>query len=757
MKRYLLLLLILFIPLLVQAEEELLEPEKAFALSASMTDAQTIRAEWAIADGYYMYRNNFAFKPLSEGVEFGTPEIPAGKIKNDEFFGEIEIFKKSVGMEVPLLSSHEPGSQITVNFIGQGCNEPMGVCYPPLHSEIVLTVPAAAAPAEAGGLAALTELTKSVDQDDEELLEPDAAFAFNIEVEDSSTLIAHWDIAKNYYLYQDKIRLNLKDAQGTVIGPIAMPKAKTKEDPVFGKTMTYEGSLTIRLPLIRDENAPDNLIITADYQGCNEVVGVCYPPISKEIPVSLTGAPAATAATSTAVTTSAATESTASNTGGVVSEQDELASKLASGNTALTLLTFFGLGLLLAFTPCVFPMIPILSGIIIGQGKEISTRQAFMLSLAYVLAMAATYTIAGVLAGLFGANIQVWFQNPWVLGVFAAVFVILSFSMFGFYELQMPASIQSRLTEVSNKQKSGSLTGAAVMGFLSALIVGPCVTAPLIGALIYIGQTGDAVLGGAALFFLSMGMGAPLLLIGTSAGKLLPRAGAWMDATKAVFGVLLIGVAIWLIERVIPATVSMILWAVLIIISAIYMGALDSIKEGASGWMKLWKGTGVVMLIWGSLMLIGAAAGGGDMFKPLKGVGGGAVVGQAAVQTDKLPFKMIKSMADLEREIESARQNRQFVMLDFYADWCISCKEMEKFTFSKPEVHEALDGVVLLKIDVTANNEDDKEILKAFGLFGPPAILFFDQVGFEKKNFRVVGFVPADEFVAHIQKVRGAS
>jgi thiol:disulfide interchange protein DsbD len=318
----------------------------------------------------------------------------------------------------------------------------------------------------------------------------------------------------------------------------------------------------------------------------------------------------------------------------------------------------------------------------------------------------------------------------------------------------MPSAIQSRLSEVSNKQKSGSLFGAGIMGFLSALIVGPCVTAPLVGALIYIGQTGDAVLGGAALFALSLGMGAPLLVIGTSAGKLLPRAGTWMDATKAVFGVLLLGVAIWLIERVIPANITMLLWAVLLIISAIYMGALDPIKEQASGWMKLWKGVGVVLLIWGALLMIGGASGGGDVFQPLKGLGGGSA-GTAVIKEDKLDFKMIKTMADLEREVEQARKNRQFVMLDFYADWCISCKEMEKFTFSKPEVHDALDGVVLLKIDVTANNADDKEVLSSFGLIGPPAILFFDQAGVEKRNYRVVGFKGAEEFAAHVRKMRG--
>ena len=744
-----LLLLLLTLPGLTFAEEELLEPEKAFALTTSMKDANTAVAEWQIADGYYMYRNNFSFTSATEGVEVGSPSLPAGKVKNDEFFGEIEVYYHAVRAEIPLTGNLQEGQVIKLNIVGQGCNEPMGVCYPPQHYDVELTVPAAQAES-ASPLALLKDLTASVDSrsDEEELLPPEQAFALSVEAINANTLRATWNIAKNYYLYKDKIRINLQDSVGNVIGPIALPASITQQDEIFGETQIYKEELVINIPLIRDEGASDKLTLVLDYQGCNGALGVCYPPMHEELPVNLAGL---TAASAPVETTPAQAATTAADE--PVSEQDELAGKLASGNTALTLLTFFGLGLLLAFTPCVFPMIPILSGIIVGQGKEISTKRAFMLSLAYVLAMAATYTVAGVLAGLFGANIQVWFQNPWVLGVFAAIFVLLSLSMFGFYELQMPNAIQSRLSEVSNKQKSGSLTGAGVMGFLSALIVGPCVTAPLIGALIYIGQTGDAVLGGAALFFLSMGMGAPLLLLGTSAGKLLPKAGAWMDATKAVFGVLLIGVAIWLIERVIPATVTMLLWSVLLIISAIYMGALDPIKEQASGWMKLWKGVGVVLLVWGALLMIGGAAGKSDVFQPLKGMGGGSA-GAVAVKEEKLDFKMISTMADLEREVEQARQNRQFVMLDFYADWCISCKEMERFTFSKPEVHEALEGVVLLKIDVTKNNADDQAVLGAFGLIGPPAILFFDQAGFEKRNYRLVGFKPADEFVAHVKKVR---
>jgi len=378
------------------------------------------------------------------------------------------------------------------------------------------------------------------------------------------------------------------------------------------------------------------------------------------------------------------------------------------------------------------------------------------MSLVYVLAMALTYTVAGVVAGLFGSNLQAAFQNPWILSTFALVFVALSFSMFGFYELQMPNAIQSKLTEISNRQQGGTLTGVAVMGFLSALIVGPCVAAPLMGALIYIGQTGDAVLGGSALFALSMGMGAPLLVIGTAAGKLLPKAGGWMDAVKAVFGVLLLAVAIWMLERIIPAQVSMLLWAALLIVSAIYMGALDSLPQGVSGWRRLWKGLGMIGLIYGALLLVGVASGGSDALQPLKGVGFGSGGGsaQTGVAQQKVQFKKIKGLEGLNRELQAAKSQGKVVMLDFYADWCISCKEMEKYTFSDPGVQQALQDVVLLKADVTPNDELDQALLKNFGLIGPPSILFFDRNGEEQRNFRLVGFLKADKFKAHVEKVK---
>jgi thiol:disulfide interchange protein DsbD len=395
-------------------------------------------------------------------------------------------------------------------------------------------------------------------------------------------------------------------------------------------------------------------------------------------------------------------------------------------------------------------MIPILMGIIVGQGENQTVRSSSILSLVYVLAMALTYTVVGILVGLSGENIQAWFQDPWIISAFVAIFIALSFSMFGFYELQMPASIQSKITQISNSQQGGTFTGVAIMGFLSALIVGPCVTAPLVGALIYIAETGDAALGGFALFSLSMGMGTPLLAIGASAGKVLPKAGPWMDAVKAVFGVMLLGLGIWMLERVAPAAFTMALWAALLIVSAVYMGAIDALPDHASGWRKLWKGSGLLLLVYGIILIIGLASGGRDVFNPLKGIAFSG--GSGSEQTAHLAFKQIKGVDGLNAALAEARSQGKTVMLDFYADWCVSCKEMEVLTFTDPGVQQALANSILLQADVTPNDEQDKALYRHFGIIGPPSIMFFDKDGNERKNFRVVGFVPADEFSAHVRK-----
>jgi len=585
-------------------------------------------------------------------------------------------------------------------------------------------------------------------QDD--ILDPDQAFQISTEPS-AGKFTAKWVIAEGHYLYRDKIHITLdKDTidSGEVKPlPLTTPEGEAKDDPVFNKTLhVFHHFAQATLPYSYTGNVDKNVTFKVVYQGCSEISGICYPPQTKKFSIKISPISAAQATTQVAPQIVASTDTGDSQ----VSEQDEMSQALRSGNIWLTLLIFFGAGLLLAFTPCVFPMIPILSGIIVGQGESITTRKAFWLSLVYVLAMAATYTIVGILVGLSGENIQAWFQNPWIIGSFAAIFVALSFSMFGFYELQMPASIQSKLTVASNSQEGGTIIGVAIMGFLSALIVGPCVTAPLVGALIYIAETGDAVLGGLALFSLSMGMGAPLLLIGASAGKILPKAGAWMDAVKAVFGVLLLGLAIWLLERVAPVAATMTLWSILMIVSAIYLGALSTLSESSSGWRKLWKGAGIILLVYGIIIMIGITAGNRNILQPLKGI---AVGGQSSAQPEAhLNFVQIKGVDGLNAELAKAKAANKTVMLDFYADWCTSCKEMEAFTFTDASIQKSLENVVLLQADVTPNDDKDTELYKHFGIIGPPSIMFFGTDGIERKNYRVVGYMEAEPFSQQIKQ-----
>jgi thiol:disulfide interchange protein DsbD len=433
----------------------------------------------------------------------------------------------------------------------------------------------------------------------------------------------------------------------------------------------------------------------------------------------------------------------------VLSEQDQIVQALQHDSFWVTLLSFFGFGLLLSITPCIFPMIPILSGIIVGH-RHITTGRAFMLSLSYVLASAVTYMVFGILAALFGSNLQTTFQQPWIIGLFSAVFVLLSLSMFGFYHLELPKALQLTLHNSSERHRDGSLLGAAIMGSLSSLIVGPCVAAPLAGALMYIGQTGDTVLGGSALFVMALGMGVPLLFLGASAGKLLPKAGNWLNSTKAVFGVIMLAVAVWMLSRILPATIIMLLWAMLLILPAIYLSAVDPLPPDSSGWRKLWKGVGLMMLAYGLLLLIGVSLGNSNPLKPLQSLG----ISPAQAAEQGIRFTKVSSLAELETRIEQAQANKQPVMLDFYADWCISCKEMEASTFADPAVKQALAGFVLLQADVTKNSEEDKALLEKFKLIGPPAVLFFVDGQQENPALRVIGFQDPETFIASLQRVQ---
>ncbi|WP_374244637.1 protein-disulfide reductase DsbD [Zoogloea sp.] len=567
-----------------------------------------------------------------------------------------------------------------------------------------------------------------------EPLPVEQAFRATARALDEHTVEIRFQIADGYYLYRHRFKF---EADGVGFGEPALPPGKPKKDDAFGEVEIYRKELVFTLPVTAGK-PPFPLTLVS--QGCADI-GICYPPQTHTLTVALSsGGPGESLLARALGKGDAPAASPAP--AAAPDDHDEsgrIARLLAGGGTLATLASFFGFGLLLAFTPCVFPMIPILSGIIVGHGHAITKSRAFGLSALYVLGMAVTYAAAGVAAGLSGTLLSAALQNPWVLGGFALVFVVLALSMFGFYELQMPTALQSRLSDTASHQKGGSPGGVIAMGALSALIVGPCVAAPLAGALLYIAKTGDATLGGLALFTMALGMGAPLILVGVLARSALPKTGPWMEGVKRAFGVMLLAVAVWLVSPVLPGIAAMLAWAALLVVSAIYLHALDPLPPHASGWQRFWKGWGVIALLAGAAMFVGALAGSRDPLQPLAVLRAQA----AAAPVAETRFQRIRSVAELDAALKSA--NRP-AMLDFYADWCISCKEMERFTFADPAVARRLAGFQLLQADVTANNDDDKALLKRFKLFGPPGIVFFDAAGTERTALRVVGFQDAEVF-----------
>ena len=576
-------------------------------------------------------------------------------------------------------------------------------------------------------------------------LPADQAFALEVQPIDKDTLLASFKITPGYYLYRDKISFTT-NGDTAKITSVTLPAGELKHDPNFGDTYVFHQPFQAGITLNRSRDAATSITLKAFYQGCSDQ-GLCYPVQEKVLTIDLPDAAQQVQAAAPVMPAPPADDIQQTINQAPQSDNSKIAELFRDGSFWLIISFFFGAGLLLALTPCVFPMIPILSGIIVGRGHKITKMHAFILSLSYVLGMAITYAAAGVAAGLSGDLISNALQTPWVLGSFAAIFVLLSLSMFGFYELQLPSSWQSKLSETSNQLHGGHLSGVFVMGALSAIIMGPCVAAPLAGALLYIGQTHDAVLGGVALFALALGMGAPLLLIGTSAGVLLPKAGAWMDSVKRFFGVLLLALAIWIVQPLLPVSIQMLLWSILLILSATYLHTLDSLPHNASGWSKLHKGIGLLMLLLGIAYLVGALSGARDMLRPLDSV---CAVCKADTQNPAV-FSRIKDLAELEQRLATA--GGKTVMLDFYADWCVSCKEMERFTFSDPAVQAKLNSAIVLQADVTANSAADKALLKRFGLYGPPGILFFDSKGREMGDFRVVGYQNSEQFLNTLQGV----
>ena len=567
-----------------------------------------------------------------------------------------------------------------------------------------------------------------------ELIPPLLAFKPTARALDAQTAEVRFEIAKGYYLYRDNFRF-AAEPSSIQLGKPELPKGKQKDDDTFGRVEVFYDEVAIRVPVERNSSGVLPLTLNVTSQGCADI-GVCYPPQKQSVSLEMPDAGALPAAGPVERAPTA-------------DESGRIARLLSGASAWVVVASFFGFGLLLSLTPCVFPMIPILSGIIVGAGRAgrgVSHARGFTLSLGYVLGMAVTYAAAGVAAGFSGTLLSASLQNAWVLGGFALIFVALSLSMFGFYELQLPSFMQSRLSEEATHLKGGSLAAVTLMGALSALIVGPCVAAPLAGALLYIGQTGDAALGGAALFSMGIGMGVPLLAVGLSAGTLLPKSGAWMEAIKKAFGVVLLATALWIVSPLLPVSAQMAGWAALLIVPAIFMHAIDPLPSHANAAMRFWKGVGLLMLLTGAAMLAGALSGATDPLRPLAALGSG----NASAETRALPFERIRSLAELDARARAAGKP---VMLDFYADWCVSCKEMERFTFSDPRVQQRLSGWLLLQADVTANSDDDKELLARFGLFGPPGILFFNNKGEELPDVRVIGYQRAEDFLATLAQL----
>lgn len=559
-------------------------------------------------------------------------------------------------------------------------------------------------------------------------------FKVNVKKIDPNTFAIQWDILPKYFLYSDRIQLNSDNDDIAQLGTLRFPTPLTKTDKQGRTFKVYRNQLTLPAGVLGI--TPGETIVNLRFQGCADD-GFCYPPEVRQIKLAISDKLALSQVD--LETLKAPEEVTPEKT--EQSEQD-IADIFANHNWIMILLIFYGFGLLLSFTPCILPMVPVLSGIIVGHGKTAITKKAFFLSLSYVLSMSVTYAVVGAVVALLGANLQISMQSPWAISLFSLIFVLLALSMFGFYEFKLPDAWQSKIVGSSREQRGGHYLGAAIMGCLSTLILSPCVTAPLIGVLTYIAQTGNVLLGSVTLFTLSLGMGTPLLLIGTSAGKWLPETGSWMNAVKAFFGILLLAVAIYLMARILPAGLVMGLWACLLIFSGIYSGALTKSNTNQE---KLCQGIGIILLTYGLLILIGASMGSSNPLQPL------ANLQAAPTVTNAFESARAQSVKSVELAIKQAFGKP--VMLDFYADWCASCKVMENTTFKDPRVQKALSHFIVIKVDVTANNKNDRALMQHFRVVAPPTFIFFNAQGIQLNNLKRVGELNADEFMQTIKNI----
>ncbi len=729
-------------------DDELLPSDEAFAFTAEVTDTG-IDARWTIAEGYYMYRDKLSFS-LADAT--GAPvsisyDFPPSKTKADPAFGDVEVYLKKVAFAIPVSS---PGKEVMLTVKGQGCNEPVGVCYPPITHKIPLTLVSSAAAATTGLLATdpaekkelesiseLRDLLGGGQTLEDELLPPDEAFKVDAIV-DQGRIIVRYDIADGYYLYQNKLKY---ESTTHKLASPALPAGESSYDEYFGDVIIYKQQFDALLTLA-DNRGGEKLLLDLGYQGCAEA-GVCYPPQKKSVELDTGGLIS---------TVNAQTTATVPPSPAVESPTEE------SDTTALwwVLLTAFAAGFGLTLTPCVLPLIPILSSVIAGQGENVTKAKAAWLSGVYVLGTAATYAAIGAVAGATGEQLQAYFQNVWAIGTLASIFFLMSLSMFGLYDIQMPSFIQSRMAEKSQGIKGGSTPMVFILGMLSALIVGACVSPVLISFLSLAIAKGSASLGALIMFAMAAGMGIPLIILGMGAGHLLPRAGMWMDKVKYVFGVLLLGVAIYMLS-VLPVVPVLFLWAALFIIVAIYLGATQSLPEEVNGWRKLFKGIGTLLLVWGILALIGGMYGERDITHPLpERLFSAAPASSAGTDSEAQHlFTRVDNLAELDQQLAAAKAAGKGVMLDYYADWCIDCIRMEKTTFEDAAVLAELNaGFVSLQVDVTdPNDEDRKALKKRYGVFGPPAVLFFNARGEQLKDKSFYGYKDAETFLQHLRSI----
>lgn len=707
-------------------EDELLPPEQAFDLSVDYVPDDKITLNWSIAEGYYLYQEKLKLDIDGQSIDYKSLTLPQGEIINDPLFGEVTIYKNSLAFQLP--AAGKAASSLSVTY--QGCYEPIGICYPPQTQKFDLISQAQADSTPVVAKSGIfNQGTVFGTNADEEFLPVDEAFQFVLTKTDTNRIVANFEAADGYYLYKPHIKFKSENTD-IVISETEYPQGILEEDPHFGEIEVYYGTAAIPINLARRANTND-LRLTAEYQGCAED-GICYPPQTRTL------------------------ELTLADYDGPFAQDSPAADQTDSEKSILWyLLAAFGGGLLLTFTPCVLPMIPILSGIIMAERGKGGLNHSGLLSLIYVLGTAASYTLIGAVAGVTGDQLQAYFQTPLAIGILSGILVLMALSMFGLFKLQVPAFMQSTLSGHSQKLASGGVISIFAMGMFSALIVGACVSPLLISTLGIAIAKGSALLGGALMFSMAMGMGVVLIFFGFEFGHLMPKAGSWMVVINKIIGLLLLVAAIYLLSFL-PAVPVLFLWSLLLIATAIYLFYF-TIPDNLSGVRIITKTLSVVFICWGVVALIGGFGGYRDILNPLpiKQL----ITKDSGQQTAAAKFTVVTSLEEIDSLFDTAKTQNKLLMLDYYADWCLDCLRMEGTTFNAPEVVSTLGrDFIMVKVDVTdAANDNIKAVKKRFNVYGPPATLFFDSNGNELNEHKFYGYKDSDEFLQILNTILAQS